>query len=135
MSSYDYRTGLSRESGTSPPSHWFSKLLALIILLLCVAIGMMGLILPVIPGFLFLMLAAVIAARLHPPLEAYLRRYAWCRSYLDKAGRFAGLDLRGKAQTLCWFVLKVVVDSFLLAIAALAWLLRFAFGEPQKAGS
>ena len=134
MDHYDYRTGsvrTPRQEGT--PSHWFSKLLALTILLLCVAIGMVGLILPIIPGFLFLMFAALIAARLSPAIEKKLRKYEWFRIYLDKSRQFSSLTVRGKAQLVCWLLIKMLVDAILLIVAAIAWVLRFAFSRPEKA--
>jgi len=133
MSTYDYRTGLIRTPRQNEPgSHWFSSLLALIILLLCLAVGMVGLILPIIPGFLFLILGALIAAKLFPAVDRKLRRYAWFRSYLEKSANFFMLTWRGKTQLICWFVLKALLDSILWIVAALAWLLRFAFSAPEK---
>lgn len=125
MSSYDYRT-------PEPTPLWFSKLLALIILLLCVAVGMMGLILPVIPGFLFLMLALLFAAKLSPAIAGKLNRYAWFRTYLDKTAQFSELSWKGKTQLLCWLLIKLLVDAVVWMVAALAWLLRFAFSTPER---
>lgn len=133
MSSYDYRTGLIRTPRQKEPaSHWFSTLLALIILLLCLAVGMVGLILPIIPGFLFLILAALIAAKLFPAIDTKLRQYTWFRSYLEKSANFSTLTWRGKTQLICWFVLKALLDSILWMLAALAWFLRFVFSAPEK---
>lgn len=122
-----YRTTRPLGSGT----HWFSTLLALCLLLLCAAIGMVGLILPIIPGFLFLMLAALLCARLFPAVGRRLGQYPWFRGYLDKTRQFESLSLRGKAQLFCWLVIRLLVDGVLLLVAALAWLLRFAFSAPE----
>ena len=133
MSSYDYRTGLVRSPRQpEPSSFWYSKLLALVILLLCLAVGMMGLILPVIPGFLFLMLALLCAAKLSPALAGRLGRFAWFRAYLDKTAQFSELSWKGKAQLLCWLLIKLLVDAVVWMVAALAWLLRFAFSTPER---
>jgi len=110
---------------------WFSTLLALCLLLLCVAIGMVGLILPIIPGFLFLMLAALLCARLFPAVERRLGRYRWFRQYLDRTRLFAGLGWRGRAQLAAWLLVRLLVDAVLVLIAAVAWLLRFAFSRPE----
>lgn len=118
-----------RTPGAGVP--WFSTLLALCLLLLCVAIGMVGLILPIIPGFLFLMLAALLGARLFPAVERRLGRYPWFRHYLDKTRQFEGLTLRGKAQLAVWLLIRLLVDAVLVIVAALAWLLRFAFSRPE----
>ncbi len=119
MSSFDSSTssGLTRSSApsASAPS-LFIRLLALVILLLCVAIGMAGIILPVIPGLLFLAIAVIIAARLCPPLERRLRKNAMFAPYMDKSDHFTRLSLQGKVKFAFWLTAKIVWDSFVLLL-------------------
>jgi uncharacterized membrane protein YbaN (DUF454 family) len=119
MSSYDSSTnsGLtrSRPQPTSAPP-LFVKLLALVFLLLCVAIGMAGIILPVIPGLLFLALAVIVAARMFPPLGRRLRRNATFAPYMEKTDHFTRLSLQGKVKFACWFAVKILWDSLVLAV-------------------
>lgn len=133
MSSYDSHSGLT--SSRTPPAtspHWFIKLLALVILLLCVAIGMAGIILPVIPGLLFLALALLIAARLCPPLGRRLRRNSTFAPYMERTDHFARLSLQGKVKFAAWFALKIVWDTFALGLhyagRFIAWLRRDTSG-------
>lgn len=126
MSSFD-RSGFTSQS--SPPDGapgWFVKLFALVLVLLCVAIGVAGLILPVIPGLLFLAFAMLIAARLFPPLGRRLRRSATFAPYMDRADHVARLSLQGKLKFALWFSVKIVWDSFVLALhyigRFIAWL-------------
>jgi uncharacterized membrane protein YbaN (DUF454 family) len=119
MSSYDTSTesGLTRsrpQPASAPPL--FAKLLALVFLLLCVAIGMAGIILPVIPGLLFLALAVIVAARLFPPLGRRLRRNATFAPYMEKTDHFARLSTQGKVKFAAWFAVKILWDSFVLAL-------------------
>jgi uncharacterized membrane protein YbaN (DUF454 family) len=106
--------------------HWLIKLLALVILLLCAAIGMAGIILPVIPGLLFLAIAAIIAARLFPPLDRRLRRNAMFAPYMEKTDGFWSMSLQGKVKFVFWLTLKIVWDSCVLLVAyvgkLIAWL-------------
>lgn len=127
MSSFDRFSGLASQSpqpDTAPG--WFVKLLALVLVLLCVAIGVAGLILPVIPGLLFLAFAVLIAARLCPPLGRRLRRSATFAPYMDQADHFARLSLQGKLKFTLWFAVKIVWDSCVFALhyigRFLAWL-------------
>ncbi len=129
MGSYDSSTesGLTRsrpQPASAPPL--FVKLLALVFLLLCVAIGMAGIILPVIPGLLFLGLAVVVAARLFPPLGRRLRRHPTFAPYMDRTDHFARLSLQGKVKFACWFALKILWDSCVLTVhyigKFIAWL-------------
>lgn len=135
MSSYDSSTnsGLTRsrpQPASAPPL--FVKLLALVFLLLCVAIGMAGIILPVIPGLLFLAVAVIIAARLCPPLERRLRRNAMFAPYMEKTDHFWRLSLQGKVKFACWLTLKIVWDSLVLLVAYagkfVAWLRKDSGG-------
>jgi uncharacterized membrane protein YbaN (DUF454 family) len=93
-----------------------AKLLALVFLLLCVAIGMAGIILPVIPGLLFLALAVIIAARIFPPLGRRLRRNATFAPYMERTDHFTRLSLQGKVKFGCWFTVKILWDSVVLAV-------------------
>jgi uncharacterized membrane protein YbaN (DUF454 family) len=135
MSSFDTSRspGLTRSpaSPASAPS-LFVKLLALVVLLLCVAIGMAGIILPVIPGLLFLAIAVIIAARLCPPLERRLRKNAMFSGYMEKTDHFWRLSLQGKVKFACWLTLKIVWDSFVLLLhyagKFVAWLRKDTTG-------
>jgi uncharacterized membrane protein YbaN (DUF454 family) len=136
MSSYDTSetSGLTRsrppQSATAP--HWFIKLLALVILLLCVAIGMAGIILPVIPGLLFLAVAVIIAARLFPPLGRRLRRNEMFAPYMAKSDHFTALSLQGKVKFAFWLLVKILWDSLVLLVhytsKLIAWLRKDTTG-------
>jgi uncharacterized membrane protein YbaN (DUF454 family) len=93
---------------------------------------MAGLILPVIPGLLFLAVAVIIAARLYPPLERRLRKNAMFAPYLEKTDHFWRLSLQGKVKFACWLTLKIVWDSLVLLVAYagkfIAWLRKDAGG-------
>jgi uncharacterized membrane protein YbaN (DUF454 family) len=128
-------TGLlirARDSQDSP--HWSAKMLALILLLLCVALGMVGLILPVIPGLLFLAIAVMIAASLFPALGHRVRGTPWLARfmtpYLDSASGFSKLHWRGKLRFMLWLTVKVFVDSFVLLWVALTRIVDFVRRDP-----
>jgi uncharacterized membrane protein YbaN (DUF454 family) len=87
---------------------------------------MVGLILPVIPGLLFLALAGIIAAGIFPPIERFVRRFPSLSGYLDKAHGFHSLDMAEKLQFICWLLVRLVVDSFRWLLAMLARLLSIA---------
>jgi len=128
MNSYDTSSAAGSRRPPASAPHWFAKLLALVLLVLCVMIGLAGIILPVIPGLLFLAFAVVIAARLCPPLGRRLRRHAVFAPYMESSDRFAVLNLPDKVKYAFWFAVKVLWDSCVLLIhysgRLLAWLLR-----------
>ena len=51
-----------------------ATLIACMLILVCVAVGAVGLILPVVPGLLFLAIALMLVARLSPSIDRRLRR-------------------------------------------------------------
>jgi len=51
-----------------------AKLIACAVIVACLALGVLGLLLPILPGLLFLAVAAMIAARLSPAFASTLRR-------------------------------------------------------------
>ena len=128
-----YSNTLIRSGPASKPAHWFARLLALVFLLLFVAIGMAGLILPVIPGLLFLALACMIAATIFPPLESYLRRYPGLSIYLDRMHGFHRLAVPEKIRFVGWLLVRLVIDSFRCLLELLARLLSAA-GRFERSG-
>jgi uncharacterized membrane protein YbaN (DUF454 family) len=124
-------TGLTRSRQQRSHSHWFLQLLALVILLLCAAIGMLGLILPLIPGFLFIALAAVLVARIFPALGLRLRRYRGFSTLLDSSEGFLRLSLRDKCRYAAWFMLRVLIEGARLLHGLLTSVLVFAWNRPQ----
>ncbi len=69
-----------------------AKLFAGIFIVICLAVGVVGLILPIIPGLLFLAIAAMIAARHSPSLDRWLRKNRVIGSYLDSGEGFLTLS-------------------------------------------
>lgn len=111
MASFERSNYPTRAERQRNDSHWLLKMLALVILLLCAAIGMVGLILPIIPGLLFLAIAALITARMFPGLARRLRRNATLAGYLDSSDGFLRLNLRDKCQYALWLSLRVLIDT------------------------
>ncbi|HEX5419430.1 MAG TPA: DUF454 family protein, partial [Gammaproteobacteria bacterium] len=94
------------------------KLIACVLIAACVVLGALGLVLPIIPGLLFLALAALLAAKHFPWLDERLRRHRALRRHLDDADRFIGLKFAAKLRMAGWLGLKVIAGS-LAAMSAL----------------
>ena len=58
------------------------KIVSLVLMVAFLVIGLAGLILPIIPGALFLFLAALLATRVSSRAAAWAHRLPWFRSYL-----------------------------------------------------
>jgi len=109
-----------------------AKLLAIIFVLICLAVGVVGLILPIIPGLLFLAIAAMIAARHSPSLDRWLRRNRLLRGYLDSGEGFLNLGWPGKIQFVVWLCLKIFIDTIVFIFALIANLLTFSVKKCQS---
>src|SRR6187551_2570574 len=125
MKHYDYEARLARIREQPHSTDWVATVFAVGILLLCIAIGLLGLLLPVLPGLLFLAFAALIAAKLFPPFEKILRGNRWFAPYLEQSENFTRLSWRGKIRFVCWMTLKVVIDGFKMLFAGIARLISF----------
>ncbi|HTR00490.1 MAG TPA: hypothetical protein VMH83_10890 [Candidatus Acidoferrum sp.] len=120
---------LVKASYAADAPHWVAKFLALLLLLLCLGLGMVGLILPVVPGLLFLAFGAMIAGAMFPSFARHLQRFPslarLLTPYLESSHGFMGMSWQGRCKLLLWVTVKVMVDSFMVLWAALARLLDF----------
>lgn len=108
------------------PSHWFAKLLAILFLGICLVLGVVGAILPIVPGILFFGFAALIAAWLFPPLRGVLERQPHLSHYMNATAGFSTLPWRRQVRVVAWLSMKFMVDSFRLLIEGVARLIRLA---------
>ena len=78
--------------------------------LLCVGIGVLGVILPGIPGTIFLLAASYLFVRSSPRLERWLRDHPRLGPYL-RVAESGAMPLRAKVVTLCaiWASIAVVL--------------------------
>ena len=114
-------------STTSTPLERLSaRLIACLLIVVCIVVGAAGLILPIVPGLLFFAIALMIAAKHLPFLERRLRRNVTFRNYLDSADGFLELSTAKKVQFGAWLCLKIVIDSLAFLVSALMRIGRLA---------
>lgn len=99
--------------------HVVAKLVALVLVIACLALGLVGLVLPIIPGLLFLALAAALIARHSRWAGDRLRRHRGIGRCLDYADGFIDSDWRVKLQLSGLYVAKAVVDALEAAAGAI----------------
>ena len=120
------------DQNTSVINGLLAKLLAGVFVLICLAVGIVGLILPIIPGLLFLALAAMITARYSPSLDRWLRKNRVIKGYLDSGEGFLNLSWMRKIQFVLWLCLKLFIDTIVLIFAFIASLLTFSVKKYQS---
>ncbi|HEX6998614.1 MAG TPA: DUF454 family protein [Gammaproteobacteria bacterium] len=96
------------------------KLLALLLVPVFVAVGLAGLVLPIIPGLLFLGIAAYVAARHFPALDARLRRHRALGRHLSVADRLRHASLSAKVRVAGWLCVKMLLDGLGLVASLVA---------------
>lgn len=103
-----------------------TKVAACLLIVLCFALGLVGLILPVIPGLLFVAIALMIVAAYFPSIDRQLRKSRTLSSYLDSADGFRALSLAKKFQFACLLCLRLFVDAVAFLVFVVSKLLGFA---------
>jgi len=107
-------------SQANPIDNVTAKVIACLFILICLAIGAVGLILPIIPGLLFLAIAAIVAAKHSPALERVLRRNRTMSGYLDSTDGFLALTLPKKIQFGALLCLKMLIDAVAYVVSLVA---------------
>lgn len=103
-----------------------TKLIAAGVIVVCLLLGLAGLILPLIPGLLFLAIAAIVAARLSPRFAQTLRQNDALRGYLDRTEGFADLPLEQKIKLTGLLFVKALIDGVAFLVAGVMKLLKAA---------
>jgi uncharacterized membrane protein YbaN (DUF454 family) len=103
-----------------------TKLIAAGVIVVCLLLGIAGLILPLIPGLLFLGLAAVVAAKVSPRFAEMLRQNETLRGYLDRTEGFGNLPLDQKVKLGGLLILKALIDGVAFLVAGVMRLLKAA---------
>jgi uncharacterized membrane protein YbaN (DUF454 family) len=103
-----------------------TKLIAAGVIVVCLLLGIAGLVLPLIPGLLFLGLAAIVAARVSPRFAEILRQNATLRGYLDRTEGFGHLPLDQKVKLTGLLILKALIDGVAFLVAGVMRLLKAA---------
>ncbi len=111
---------------THPIDNLSTKLIACAVIVACLLLGLAGLILPLIPGLLFIAIAAFVAAKVSPRFAAMLRENGMLRGYLEQAERVANVPLPQKIQVLGLLLLKMLIDGVALLVAGVIKLVKAA---------
>lgn len=87
------------------------RIVAALVVLAFVVLGFIGIVLPVIPGLLFLALAALVAARHVPWIDRRLRTHRAFGPHMERADRFFRLRLVDQVRVAALMTLKCTLDA------------------------
>lgn len=111
---------------THPFDNVSTKVIACAVIVGCLLLGLAGLVLPLIPGLLFLAIAAIVAAKLSPKFAETLRQNETLRPYLEKSDRMAGLSPGQQAKVVGLLLLKGLIEGVEWLVKGVMKLLRTA---------
>lgn len=114
------------QTDTHPFDGVSTKLIACGVIAVCLLLGVAGLILPLIPGLLFLAIAALVAAKLSPRFRDLLRQNETLRGYLDRTDGIADLPLAEKVRLGGLLFVKVLIEGVTRLVAGLMKLIKAA---------
>ena len=100
------------------------KLIAAGVIVVCLLLGFAGLILPLIPGLLFLGVAAIVAAKLSPRFAETLRQNETLRGYIDRTAGFNELPLTEKIKLAVLLLVKALIDGVAFLVAGVMKVLK-----------
>jgi uncharacterized membrane protein YbaN (DUF454 family) len=103
-----------------------TKLIACAVIVACLVIGGIGLLLPIVPGLLFIAIAAVVAAKLSPAFEQTLRRNPTLAGYLDRTDGFVELPLGQKIRVGGLLCVKMLIDGVAVLVAFVSRVVKAA---------
>jgi uncharacterized membrane protein YbaN (DUF454 family) len=103
-----------------------TKLIAAGVIVVCLLLGFAGLILPLLPGLLFLAIAAIVAAKFSPRFAEMLRRNDTLRGYMDRTEGFSELPLDQKLKLAGLLFVKATIDGVALLVAGVMKVLKAA---------
>jgi len=101
-----------------------NKIISFVLIGVFVFLGLLGLALPILPGILFLLIAAIMASRHIPALATTLEQNPYTAKSLRLSQRFSHLDVWGKVKFCGWGFLKITIDSVEWSVSVIARLCR-----------
>lgn len=93
------------------PLPLYAKAIALVLIAGFIIIGIIGLILPIIPGVLFLFLAALLLTRVSRRASTWAHNQPWFRTHLHSWQASSGLSWGQRARLSFWVAAKAVVQG------------------------
>jgi uncharacterized membrane protein YbaN (DUF454 family) len=114
------------QTETGPFENMSTKLIACVVIVALLLLGAAGLILPLIPGLLFLTLAAVVAAKMSPSFERTLRQSPTLSGYLDRTAGFMDLSPGDKVRVAVLLCVKMMIDGVAWLVAGVSKLVKAA---------
>lgn len=93
----------NHKSGSVRSRNRFGSTLYIAAAVVCMVIGVIGLIVPVIPGVIFLAIAAIFLARVSSRMDRWVKSSPFMSSTQNRVDSMAQLDWPDKARLTLWY--------------------------------
>ncbi len=87
------------------------KVFCIALIVFCVVVGLIGLILPIIPGFIFLFIAAILLARISSRFESFLTSNSKTRAWMQAADAINTLSVSQRIRLGFWLSARAITNS------------------------
>lgn len=87
------------------------KVLCIALIAFCVVVGLIGLILPIIPGFIFLFIAAILLARISSRFKSFLTSNSNMKAWMQRADTINTLSIFQRIRLGFWLSARILTNS------------------------
>lgn len=100
-----------KHSSTSTFAQLIRKTVLIAVIGICLILGVIGLVLPVIPGILFLFIGAMLLSKLSTRFASYLKQNTWAQKWQKKGDSFQRMNNGHRLKLSFLMAAKSLVDS------------------------
>ncbi len=109
---------------------WHLKILFTVVALFCVMVGLIGLILPVIPGVVFLIVAVLLLSRVSPRLARWVRQKPEMNRAQNRFDAMGRLNWGERVRLCFWMTMSGILHGTVIAGSIISRCMR-----PLRSGS
>ena len=88
-----------------------TKVICIALIACFVVVGLIGLVLPIIPGLLFLFIAAILLARISRRFDAILKRNSSVHRWMKHADTINGLSISQRVRLSFWMAARLITNA------------------------
>ncbi len=93
------------------PLAWHHKIIGIALLLCCLLLGVVGLILPILPGIVFLFLAFFVLTKLSRRVATYAHSKPWFNYHLQHLRAASGLSVAARCKLAGLYLVRGVINA------------------------
>ena len=88
-----------------------TKVICIALIACFLVVGLIGLVLPIIPGFIFLFIAAILLARISSRFDSILKRNSTVQGWMKHADTISGLSFSQRIRLSFWMSARIITSA------------------------